>query len=123
MSKKADRVLIEGRAGILAHTSDCEFPVANADAVITKAAPGAGKHNTISAVYWSYDGTPTGGALHIDSGNSAHRIFSIDITAGGPGFMHFDPPRKINAATALIVTLVAGGAGVTGKLNISHWVE
>ena len=99
------------------------LPASNTAAVVTKAAPGAGLFNVIGGVYWSYDGAPTGGSLKIED-VSGTIVLEVDITADGPGFLPFSPPiRNAAANTALIVTLAAGGSGVTGKLAVNAWVE
>ena len=47
----------------------------------------------------------------------------MDITAAGAGYVPFTPPKKGTANTALTITLAAGGAGVSGKVNATQWVE
>lgn len=74
----------------------------------------------ISSVWWSYSGTPTGGRLTITDG-SANNWIDVDITAGGPGFINFVPPVQMLAATNMLVTLAAGGSGVTGKVGVNAW--
>jgi hypothetical protein len=95
----------------------------HAAVVITYAAGAAGVFNCIGGVAWSYSAAPTGGNLKIEDG-SGNTIFSIDITAAGAGFIPFTPPKKGSAATALIITLADGGAGIGGKLSIlGAWTE
>jgi hypothetical protein len=104
-------------------TSDNNTPATNTNAVITYAAAGAGQVNVISGVAWSYSAAPTGGRLKIEDG-SGNIVFDIDITAAGPGFIPFRPPKKGTANTALILTLYAGGSGVQGKVNaLGAWTE
>lgn len=104
--------------------SDVNLPAANTAAVVTYAAVSGYRH-CISGVAWSYSGgTPTGGNLLVED-ISGTTVFSIDITDQGAGFFIFPKP-KISAApgTALIITLAAGGAGITGKVSIpNHWLE
>jgi hypothetical protein len=68
-------------------------------------------------VAWSYSGDPTGGNLKIEDG-SGTTVFSVDVTSKGPGFFLFPEPLRGAANTALIVTLAAGGSGVSGKVNV-----
>lgn len=104
-------------------TSDIALPGANLAATITYAAGGAGVYHAIGGVAWSYNATPTGGNLVIQDG-SGNTIFSIDITAAGPGAVNFNPPKRGSANTALIVNLAAGGVSVTGKVSVlSRWAE
>ena len=44
-------------------------------------------------------------------------FFNIDITNKGPGFIPFTP-EMAPVNTALYVTLAAGGAGISGKVNV-----
>lgn len=107
-----------------AATADIHAPSSNTAAVVTYAADTTGQH-CISGVAFSYvGGTPTGGNLKIEDGAGVV-VFSMDIKAEGHDVVNFVPPKK-NAAvnTALIITLAAGGSGVTGKVSIlAHWVE
>lgn len=103
--------------------TDKHEPAANTAAVITYAAVSGQKH-VIGGVAWSYNGAPTGGNLKIED-VSGTVVFSVDITAAGPGFIPFTPPmRQAAPNTALIITLSAAGAAVTGKVSVlSHWLE
>jgi len=103
-------------------TANQHEPAANTAATITKAAAGAGVSNVLGMVAWSYDGDPTAGSLTIEDG-SGTTVFKVDITAGGPGFFAFTPPLKGSANTALIATLAAGGAGISGIVNLHTWTE
>ena len=99
-----------------ANAANKHEPASNTAAVITYAAGGAGVSHVISGVAWSYNDDPTGGNLKIEDG-SGTTVFSVDITAAGPGFFVFPEPLRGTANTALIITLAAGGASVTGKVN------
>ena len=96
-------------------------PAANTAAVVTKAAGGAGVFNILAQVAWSYDLLPTAGSLIIADG--ATTGVKIDITDAGPGFFQFKPPLKGTANTALVVTLAAGGSGVSGIVSLHAWAE
>jgi hypothetical protein len=102
--------------------ADVSAPAANTSAVVTYAAGGAGVQHCIGGIAWSYNNTPTGGNLLVQDG--ATTILSLDITAGGPGYIQFVPPKKGTANQALTVTLAAAGASVSGKVSIlGHWTE
>jgi hypothetical protein len=104
-------------------TNNVNVPASNTNAVITYAAGAAGVRHCIGGVAWSYSASPTGGRLKIEDG-SGNIVFDIDITAGGPGFVPFAQPLQGTAATALIVTLTAGGSGIQGKVTVlNHWTE
>jgi hypothetical protein len=106
---------------VASSTSDVATPSSNAAATLNYAAA-AGTNHCLGQVTWSYSGTPTGGNLKIEDG-SGNTVFSMDITAGGPGNIVFGPPKRGSANTALIITLAAGGSGVSGKLSATHWTE
>lgn len=112
---------VRGRTVVLpgsqaAGTTNVHAPAANTAAVVTYAAGGAGVAHTISGVAWSYNADPTAGNLKIEDG-SGTTVFSVDITSKGPGFFLFPEPLRGSANTALIITLAAGGASCTGKVN------
>lgn len=113
------------RAGSLAaqvNTADVHAPASNTAAVITYAAPGAGFRHVLSGVAWSYDADPTAGSLTITDGGNT--IFKIAVTNKGPGFIPFDPPKMAGDNAALVITLAAGGSGITGVVNaLGHWVS
>ena len=104
--------------------ADVHAPAANTAAIVTYAADATKKH-VITGVAWSYaGGTPVGGNLKIEDVVGTV-IFTVDIDKSGPGGFEFPRP-KIGAAanTAMVVTLAAGGAGVTGKVSVeNHWLE
>lgn len=101
---------------------DVATPGSNAAAVVTYAAV-ADSYHVVSGLAWSYSNTPTGGNLKIEDG-SGTTVFSVDITTGGAGFLPFSPYKRGTTNTAMIVTLAAGGSGITGKLSVvNHWSE
>lgn len=86
---------------------------ANAPVSITIETPGIGSARSgLSWLHWSYDGTPTGGAITLTAGTLTYTMF---ITTGGPGFLPFSdtlfPPGQ-----PVTITLAAGGASVRGSL-------
>ena len=99
-----------------AHTST---PAVNTAAVLTLVAGGAGVAHVIASIDWSYNDDPTGGSLIITDGGVAE--WTVAVTNGGPGFFSWEPPRSFSLNSQVIVTLAAGGAGVTGTLNIHSW--
>ncbi len=88
-------------------------------AVITLAAVSGTAHQ-IEHISWSYDAAPTGGNLKIES-PSGTKIFEIDITAAGPGFIPFSGSGLTGALSqALIITLASGAGAVNGLVNASQ---
>src|SRR5437588_5344744 len=96
---------------IQAVLADSNAPAANTAAVVSYTAGATGVQHCLSGVAWSYSAAPTGGNLQISDGSNV--IFSMDITAAGAGVVYFTPPKKGSAATALTITLAAGGSGVS----------
>lgn len=96
-------------------------PAANTAAVITFAAAAGQRHHLVS-VAWSYSAAPTGGRLTVEDGAGVF-VFDVDITAAGPGSKDFLWPIRGEVNTAMVVTLAAGGAGVSGKLNAYKYTE
>jgi hypothetical protein len=84
--------------------------------------PGVGGQSwTIAGIYWSYDDDPTGGQLTLDIGGVT--AFTEYITDGGPGFFPFTPPLQVTAGAAVVITLAAGGAGISGSVSTHAWTE
>lgn len=101
--------------------ADVHAPATSTAAIITYAADAYGAH-VISGVAWSYTAAPTGGNLQIEDG-SGNVIFSVDITAAGPGYFAFPDGLKGSVNTAMIITLADGGA-TTGKVTtFGHTVQ
>lgn len=106
-------------AAIEASTDLTHAPVANTAAIVTLTADTT-RGYILSQVNYSYSGAPTGGNLKIES--PASTIFvQIDVTAAGPGVLNLVPPQIFPKNTNVVITLAAGGAGVSGKANVSAW--
>ena len=109
---------------VAAAAADIHAPAANTAAVVTYAGVAAVR-NCITGMAWSYDGgIPVGGNLLIED-VAGTDVFTMDITEESPGFIMFPKPKQSAAVnTAMIITLAAGGAGVTGKISVlNHWTE
>lgn len=106
-----------------AETANVHTPATNTNAVVTYSAVSSQSH-CISGVAFSYSGgTPTNANLKIEDG-SGNTVFSVDVTSSGVGFIPFFPFLRGSVNTALIITLSAGGAGISGKLSVlNHWRE
>ncbi len=90
-------------------------PAANTAATITLAAAGEGLAHFLPSIKWSYNATPSSGNLKVEDGSGVV-VFNEDITTDGAGF--FEVNIQGSANTALIITLSAGGSGVSGKLSL-----
>lgn len=104
-------------------TGDVHAPAANTAAVVTYGATGGLKH-VITGIAWSYvGGDPTGGNLQITDNGAV--VFTMDVSDAGAGIITFPRPKASAVVnTAMVITLAAGGAGVTGKLSVlGHWTE
>lgn len=108
-----------------AAAADLHAPAANTAAVVTYAATASVKH-VITGIAYSYTGSGTlaGGNLKVED-VSGTTVFTMNIQDKKEGVLVF--PRPLRAAavnTALIVTLAAGGANVSGTVSVlNHWTE
>jgi hypothetical protein len=91
-------------------------PAANTAAVLTYAAV-AGQRHRLTMMMASYSAAPTGGNLLVTDGGAG--AFAVDTNAAGPL-----PPAPMPAGgiqgsvnAAMVITLAAGGAAVTGRVN------
>lgn len=105
--------------------TDLAIPMSNSDrasgtdaaAAVTLAANANGRHAL--AVLWSYDGAPTSGNLTITDGGNTK--VDIDIPSGyevGSAGLFVAAPNS-----EVVVTLAAGGSGVTGKVTVLHTLK
>ena len=97
-------------------TKTVHEPASNTAAVVTLAASPDFKH-AIRQLFWSYSGGAPVGRLTITDGGVTVLVF--DITAAGPAPMAINMMFETNSA--VVVTLLAGGAGVTGKLTVESY--
>lgn len=90
----------------------------NTAVAITLAAQAPDLAWEIAGVVAGYDagGTLAGGSLTITDGGST--VFKAPITANGDRQMPFPRPRVAAPASAVVITLAAGGTGVIGFLNL-----
>ena len=88
-------------------------PAANTAATM-RFDPEAERRHLIGGVCWSYSAAPAGGRLTI--GDGQRNAVDVDIIAGGPGSLLFNPPLVFPINAPVILTLAAGGAGITGKV-------
>jgi len=119
-----DVVTLPKQATVVASSEDVDIAGSTDEAAeINYAAAGAGVAHVITGVAWSYDLEPTGGELKVENG-SGNTVFRVAVSSKGPGFFVFPQPKKGSANTAMIITLSAGGSGVTGSVNaLNHWTE
>lgn len=106
----------EWRDPILAEAADVHEPAANTAAVVTLAAETNTVH-VLHAAHGGYDAAPTAGKLlTIAIGGSTVR--AIPVAVAGPFSIKFPRGLRGTKNQALVVTLAAGGAGITGKVSI-----
>lgn len=89
----------------------------NANAVITLPAAGPQRNHVLDGLVFGYNATPVSGYLQIK--DDADVVFHVPVTSAGVGPVEFDPPKKGRDDKAMVITLGAGGAGVTGYVNVS----
>lgn len=105
--------LWEFQRPLSANPANINRPAANVAAVVTYAAVVHTQH-VIDGIVCGYDGAPAGGQLQITDGGVV--VFEIPIIAGGP--VHLPVNITAGENSPLVITLAAGGAGVSGRLNI-----
>ena len=106
---------------IKAAAGNFHAPAVNIAAIVTLAAI-ANKGHVLQQIVYSYEGAPTGGNLIVEDG-AGTTVFNIDITAEGEAFLTLTPPIKGSKNTLMRVTLAAGGASSTGKVNLGHYTD
>lgn len=108
----------DGPIPVLPATSGDYATGTNAAAVITLPAAGVNRNHVLTGVSFGYNATPTSGCyLKIEDG-SGNVVFRVPVTEAGEKPVNFYPPKVFSSNTDLIITLSAGGPGVTGDLNI-----
>ncbi len=75
----------------------------------------AARPNILRQIHCSYSAAPTGGGVKVEDG-SGTTVFQMDITAAGEHVFDFPDPRAGTKNTAMIVTLLAPGGAVVGRL-------
>lgn len=107
---------------IKAVVGNLNAPAVDTNAVVTLTAI-ADKGHVLQQVTYSYHGAaPTAGSLIVEDGLGT-TVFDVDITNAGEASLEFNPPIKGSKNTALVITLAAGGATVTGKVNVGHYTD
>ena len=73
---------------------------------------------TIAKVWGGYNTTPTGGSLTIEMTVGGTTVtLAAPVVEAGLFNVDFVPPIQGDLNSALTITLAAGGAGVSGKIN------
>ena len=101
---------------------ESDTTASNTNTTLTYAAPSvAAQSHGFGVIGWSYNGTPTGGNLTLKDG-AGNVYMDFDITNGGPGFVLFN--GALPAGASAVITLAAGGSGVTGKIShVEHYLR
>ena len=93
-----------------------QAPTAGNAAILSLGA-NAGKSWVLGEIRWSYSDMPTNGQLTIaytsSVGSETEKLY---ITAGGPGFLPFTPPKQFRENSAVTITLASGGGSVSGTV-------
>lgn len=99
----------------MTHYTLVSAPAVNTAAVVTLPALASLKHE-IDGINWSYaGGNPTNGNLVVRIGGVVE--LNLDITAQGADSIPLY--RMSNDNESVVVTLAAGGGGVTGRVSIA----
>lgn len=109
---EARRVQID--AGAMS-AGNLHAPAANTAAVVTLPAV-EGECHVVDGLAWSYAGTGTlsGGNLKVELAGTT--VFSMDVSAKGQDTVPFR--QRGGPGEAVVVTLAAGGADVSGKVSL-----
>lgn len=98
---------------------------ASANAAVTISRGGAsGIAHILGGLAFSYGGSGTlsGGAISITDGGTT--VFQLEVAAKGHYVIPFEPALRFGAGNSVVVTLAAGGANVTGMVNLlGHRIE
>lgn len=100
-----------------ASSGDTSSPAANANATVFYGADGPGRHHTIHGIEWSYNGTPSGGYVVVESPSGTPVFGPSYVTSGGPGFFPFENGLVGAENASMLIKLSAGGAGVKGSVT------
>lgn len=94
------------------------YATATASAAIVNFPPATSNVGVvIDSIHWSYSATPASPAsILILDGPTV--LYNVDITAAGPGFLPLQAAFNITGTNVLSVSLLSGGVGVVGKLNV-----
>jgi hypothetical protein len=101
--------------GLAVSTNNLVISSSNTAGVVTLATPPTGYAWIITGVWWSYNGTPTGGNLTLNDGSDE---WDVDITTSGPGFVPFNTGFIFAQGHNVTFTIAAGGSGVVGKCGV-----
>lgn len=89
------------------------------DVVTITLAATEGVFHVIDQLAWSYSAAPTGGEVTVTIDSVV--VFSLDITAAGPGRIDFPGGLYVGpAGKVAVITLAAGGSSIVGKLNVQR---
>jgi hypothetical protein len=90
-------------------------PDGDTDAVVTLAAV-TGQRYRVRRIHWSYDGTPTGGALTI----AVDDVVVLTLYAAAAGVFQTDVDIITGMAESVVVTVNAGGGTVKGSVAVEY---
>lgn len=80
----------------------------------------AGMRHKVQQITWSYSSAPAGSLS--TTGFEGDEL-AFDITAGGPGGLALPPSAYGAVGASVVVSLAAGGGGITGKINVFSELE
>lgn len=106
------------KASVPFDANNMHAPASNTAAVVTVSGV-TGIPIQVGQVFWSYSAAPTGGSIKIEDGSSNVVWGPFAITSAGIGSITFDPPLQGTVGTDLILTLAAGGTGISGVVGIT----
>ncbi|MEE8568856.1 MAG: hypothetical protein V3S81_09595 [Anaerolineales bacterium] len=109
--------------GVLKSGDDYHNPAANTVATKTLAAPGAGRSWVIGGILFGYDVVAGTQDVLLES-PAGTKVLEFPHTIAGPQDIDFIPPKKFPEASAVKLSLPAGGTGITGFVAFkTAWIE
>lgn len=114
---KAEEYWLEKIFGVL-FAKSARASETNALCSILLPAPTGGSRICLTTLEFGYSDAPTGGQITILEGPTP--VFTLPVTAAGAGQIILN--REYTPATAITVTLSAGGSGIVGHLDVGYCV-
>lgn len=96
-----------------------EQEAVNAAATVTIPAPAAGISIVLKQIDVSYSAAPTGGSVTVTDGATVDDKFDVTV-AGQTNIPLPAEGLQCGAGNQVTVTLAAGGAGITGRVNVGY---
>jgi len=118
-ARDADGERIDVAAYSPGDADDVDAPAVNTAAVVTYVADADTIH-VLTQMTFSYSAAPDAGS-YVQVAVAGDVVFRAYITQGGPGPIEFVPPICTERNQAMVLTLSAGGGGISGQISGRHY--